>query len=108
MAPATSPNIVRILVDTLRRDHLSCYGYRRRTSPSIDRLAQESKLYTRAISPGAWTVPSQASIFTDNTMLVFCSDHGENLGVVHATPVDSTEDLDADIRRLQDLGYIED
>jgi len=64
MAPATSPNIVLILVDTLRRDHLSCYGYRRRTSPSLDRLAQESTLYTRAISPGAWTVPSQASIFT--------------------------------------------
>ena len=64
MAPATSPNIVLILVDTLRRDHLSCYGYGRRTSPSLDRLAQESTLYTRAISPGAWTVPSQASIFT--------------------------------------------
>ena len=64
MAPATSPNIVLILVDTLRRDHLSCYGYRRRTSPSLDRLTQESTLYTRAISPGAWTVPSQASIFT--------------------------------------------
>jgi len=64
MAPATSPNIVLIQVDTLRRDHLSCYGYGRRTSPCLDRLAQESTLYTRAISPGAWTVPSQASIFT--------------------------------------------
>ena len=64
MAPPTSPNVVLILVDTLRRDHLSCYGHRRRTSPCLDRLAQESTLYTRAISPGAWTVPSQASIFT--------------------------------------------
>jgi len=59
-----APNVVLLLVDTLRGDRLSCYGHRRGTTPHLDTLAEEAMLYTRAISPGAWTPPSHASIFT--------------------------------------------
>ena len=64
MAQQHRPNIILILVDTLRADHLSCYGYSRRTSPHLDAFAEDATLYTAAISPGAWTPPSHASIFT--------------------------------------------
>jgi arylsulfatase A-like enzyme len=58
------PNVILIMVDTLRADRLSCYGYRRLTSPRLDAFAEESVLYAAAISPGVWTPPSHASIFT--------------------------------------------
>jgi len=57
-------NIVLILVDTLRADHLGCYGYQRPTSPNIDRLAKESTLFEQAFSHSPWTMPSGASIMT--------------------------------------------
>lgn len=59
-----APNVVLIVVDTLRADHLGCYGYPRPTSPNIDAFASRATRYTRAISAGAWTVPSHASLFT--------------------------------------------
>jgi arylsulfatase A-like enzyme len=58
------PNVVLITLDTTRADHLGCYGYTRPTSPSLDRLAAESVLYTRAIATSSWTLPSHASLFT--------------------------------------------
>jgi len=58
------PNVVLIVIDTLRADHLSCYGYGLPTSPSIDRLAATSDLYTRCRATGPWTLPSHASMFT--------------------------------------------
>ena len=58
------PNIILISLDTLRADHLGCYGYDRNTSPNIDRLVAEGVLFERAIAPSSWTVPSHASVFT--------------------------------------------
>jgi arylsulfatase A-like enzyme len=58
------PNIIVILIDTLRADHLSSYGYARPTSPCIDRIAERGVLYDHAISPAAWTPPAHASLFT--------------------------------------------
>lgn len=58
------PNVVLISVDMLRPDHLSCYGYERRTSPNIDRLAAEGALYENHIASSSWTLPSHAAIFT--------------------------------------------
>lgn len=58
------PNIILICLDTLRADHLGCYGYDRNTSPNIDRLVTEGVLFERAIAPSSWTVPSHASMFT--------------------------------------------
>ena len=59
-APVPGPplNVVLIVVDTLRRDHLGCYGYTRPTSPRIDELARESIRFTRATSQAPWTTPA--------------------------------------------------
>ena len=56
--------IVVILIDALRADHLSCYGYVRPTSPSIDSLARDSVLFENAYANANWTKPSVASFFT--------------------------------------------
>jgi arylsulfatase A-like enzyme len=58
------PNVILIVVDTLRAGHLSCYGYSRNSSPFIDRLAGDSVLFRNAISAAPWTTPSLASMFT--------------------------------------------
>ncbi len=58
------PNVLIYLIDTLRRDHLHCYGYDRRTSPHLDALAQEGVLFTNLMPQSSWTKPSVASLFT--------------------------------------------
>jgi len=58
------PNVVLIVVDTLRADHLGIYGYQRDTSPNLDALARESFLYRNAISTAPWTSPAVGSILT--------------------------------------------
>jgi arylsulfatase len=60
----TLPDVVLIVVDTLRADHLSCYGYERNTTPNIDRLAREAIRFENAISTAPWTLPSVASLLT--------------------------------------------
>jgi len=62
--PTRKPNVLLIVVDTLRKDHLGCYGYPRNTSPNVDRLARDSRRYDRAISQAPWTAPSMASLLT--------------------------------------------
>ena len=64
-APAkNSPNIILITMDTVRADHLSAYGYRRPTTPNLDRFAAQGVLFENAIAATSWTLPSLASIFT--------------------------------------------
>jgi arylsulfatase A-like enzyme len=66
-APARAgeaPNVVLILVDTLRADHLGVYGYARSTSPRIDAFAAEGMVFERAYSTTNWTRPAVASLFT--------------------------------------------
>jgi len=58
------PNLIIILVDTLRADHLHYQGYHRRTSPRIDALAEVSQVFTHHHSTASRTGPSVASIFT--------------------------------------------
>ena len=58
------PNIILIVVDTLRTDHVGCYGYHRNITPNIDKLAQEGILFRNAISSAPWTAPSVATMLT--------------------------------------------
>jgi arylsulfatase A-like enzyme len=58
------PNVLVVLIDTLRADRLGAYGYERDTSPHIDRLASEGWTFNAAIAQASWTKPSIASIFT--------------------------------------------
>ena len=52
-AKPESPNVLVIIVDALRADHLSSYGYIRNTSPNIDRIAQQGALFEKAIAPSS-------------------------------------------------------
>lgn len=63
-APERRPNVLLIVIDTLRADHLAAYGYDRPTSPHLDRLASEGVLYEQCISASSWTLPAHASLFT--------------------------------------------
>lgn len=58
------PNIIIIVADALRPDHLSCYGYNQPTSPNLDKFAQESVLFKSAFSASPSTVSSIPSILT--------------------------------------------
>jgi arylsulfatase A-like enzyme len=62
--PVDGPNIILITLDTVRADHLSLYGYPRRTTPSIDTWARQGVVFENAIASTSWTLPSHASIFT--------------------------------------------
>jgi len=63
-ARADRPNVILISIDSLRADHLGCYGYARPTSPSIDRLAAEGALFEHVMSSTSWTLPAHAAMFT--------------------------------------------
>jgi arylsulfatase A-like enzyme len=72
-SPVGAPcNIVLITIDTLRADHLSCYGYYRKTSPNIDCLAAQGIICHTVYAPSSWTAPSMASLFTS----VYPVNHG--------------------------------
>jgi arylsulfatase A-like enzyme len=71
-------NIVLITIDTLRADHLSCYGYERKTTPTIDKIAEKGILFKNAIAPSSWTAPSMVSLFTS----VYPANHGVVNGFV--------------------------
>lgn len=60
----TKPNILLIVMDAVRVDSLSCYGYHKKTTPNIDRLAEQGTLFENAFSASAWTPPAHGSIFT--------------------------------------------
>ncbi len=71
------PNVLLIVLDTLRADHLGAYGYERRTSPHLDSLAKAGVVLENAISQAPWTAPSVASVFTS----LYPSVHGLDGGV---------------------------
>lgn len=58
------PDVIFVVLDTLRRDRLSAYGHGRDTSPRFDAFAQGGTLFERAIAPAQWTIPAHGSLFT--------------------------------------------
>jgi len=58
------PNVLFVVVDTLRWDHIGCYGAERQTTPAIDGIAAGATRFDRAYSVAPWTMPSVASMFT--------------------------------------------
>ncbi len=60
----SQPRVILISIDALRADHLGCYGYRRDTTPALDRLASRGLLFEQASATGTWTIPSHASLLT--------------------------------------------
>ncbi|MFT7484827.1 MAG: choline-sulfatase, partial [Candidatus Paceibacteria bacterium] len=74
-----SPHVVLVTVDTLRADHLRCYGYFRETSPRIDALAEQSVLFESCKVPIATTLPSHVSMLTG----MWPNEHGVLANVAH-------------------------
>ena len=58
------PDVILVSIDTLRADHLSCYGYERETSPFLDRLAKSGTQFLDARSPSPWTLPTHTTMMT--------------------------------------------
>ena len=67
-----APDVVVIVLDTVRAENVSTYGYRRETAPALDALAAEGALFLDATSPSTWSLPSHASLFTGR----YPSSHG--------------------------------
>jgi arylsulfatase A-like enzyme len=78
-AAARRPHVFIYLVDTLRADHLGCYGYPRPVSPSADAFAREATLF-HAVAPSSWTKASVASLLTGRSPIVHrAQDRGDTL-----------------------------
>jgi arylsulfatase A-like enzyme len=58
------PNVLLLVLDTQRADHLGFHGYDRSTSPELDALAEQGTVFENASSSSSWTLPSHASLFT--------------------------------------------
>lgn len=59
-----APNVLLVVLDTVRADHMSGYGYERATTPRLDALARRGVQFDRAVSTAPWTLPAHASLFT--------------------------------------------
>jgi arylsulfatase A-like enzyme len=76
--PETRPNIVLIVVESLRADHLSFYGYDQDTTPFLSRLAPQGVVFRRAVSTSSWAAPATASLMTS----LYPIQHGVHTGVL--------------------------
>jgi len=84
--------VVLISIDTLRADHLGCYGYGKDTSPNSDALARDAALFVNTYAPSPWTLPSHVSLLTS----LSCFRHGVNLD---SATIDRSRPTLADILR---------
>jgi len=72
------PNVLLIVIDTLRADHVGAYGYGQPTTPNIDILADRAVVFETVVSQAPWTAPAMASLFTG----LYPSVHGLDGGIV--------------------------
>jgi arylsulfatase A-like enzyme len=63
-AEAGAPNVILLVLDTVRALQLSAYGYARPTSPSLERMAAEGVRFDRAVATAPWTLATHATLFT--------------------------------------------
>ena len=100
--PSPGPDIVVIVLDTVRADRLGLYGYDQQTSPKLDAWAAEARVYDRMVSNGAWTLPSHASLFTGKPIIAHGA-RGTPLGSRLASPL--AEGAPTVARALRKAGY---
>jgi arylsulfatase A-like enzyme len=99
-----APDVVLVVIDTLRADHVSSYGYSLPTTPHLDALAARSDRYTQCRSTAPWTVPSHASMFTG----LFPFEHGcdayrKEDKIIDTRPLDPSQCTLAEA--LKEAGY---
>jgi arylsulfatase A-like enzyme len=63
-ADPSRPNVLFVVLDTVRAQSLSLYGYGRPTTPNLERVAMQGVTFRRAIAAASWTLPSHATMFT--------------------------------------------
>ncbi len=90
-----APNVLLIVLDTVRADSLSLYGYSKPNTPNLEQQAKDGVLFTRAIATSSWTLPSHASMFTGHLP--------NDLSVDWVRPLDATYPTLAEI--LRERGY---
>ena len=84
-APPQAPNVLLIVLDTVRAHNLSLYGYARATTPNIDQLASRSVVFERAFSTAPWTLPSHAGMFTGRFAHELSANWNAPLDAAHPT-----------------------
>lgn len=104
LLPPGPYNVVLVVMDTVRADHVHAYGYERETTPNVDSLASEGTRFTRAMSTAPWTLPSHASMFTG----LAPHEHGAHTFEVHrrennVSPLPQDVPVIAEV--FQSLGY---
>lgn len=92
-------NVVLISIDTLRADHVGCYGYIRNTTPMIDILAEKGVVFNNAISTSSWTAPAMASLFTS----LLPSGHNIKHGVCKSGNIYGQEILDTSFTTIAEV-----
>jgi arylsulfatase A-like enzyme len=95
-ADSRAPNVILIVLDTVRARNLSLYGYSRPTTPNLDEWAKNSIVFDNAIATAPWTFPSHASLFTGRWPL--------ELSASWQTALDSRYPTLAEV--LRDRGYL--
>lgn len=84
-AAKDAPNVLLLVLDTVRADHLSTYGWPRPTSPNLTRLAERGVRFEQARSTAPWTLPSHASLFTGRLPHELSVGDSRPLDAVHPT-----------------------
>lgn len=97
----TRPNVVLVIIDTLRADHLGCYGYHRDTSPGLDSLAGEGMRWSRVQGQSSWTLPAVTTILTGLSPRA----HGARLNVPERTMWTASPRTPTAVTLLDDAGY---
>ena len=64
MSADAPDNVLFVVMDTVRKDHLTPYGYEKPTTPGLDDFADEATVFEQAVAPAPWTLPVHASLFT--------------------------------------------
>jgi choline-sulfatase len=94
------PDVLFVILDSMRRDRVSTYGHRRKTTPTLDALADSASTFENAFTPAPWTLPSHCSMFTG----LFPSEHGITNGFTDRS-LRLSEKHTTVTERLDDRGY---
>ena len=97
----SAPNVILIVLDTVRAMNMSMYGYPRQTTPNLERIVKGGVLFGRAVSTASWTLPSHASMFTGH--------YPHDLSVGGSSPLDHTYPTLAEVLKFngyQTAGFV--
>jgi arylsulfatase A-like enzyme len=90
-----APNVILLILDTVRAQNVSVYGYERKTTPVLEQFAADGVVFTSAIAPAPWTAPTHATMLTGR--------YGTQTGITYLTPMSDTVPTVAEAFR--DHGY---